>query len=421
MGIREFFGLKPASNADYDPDDNSPLILHNFIGSIHRMPAEQLWEEQPHLRTVVDFMARQVSSVSLHSYVREGDNSRVRDRDSVAALLCKKVNPNETMSTLLNGSVHDLCLYDEFIWYVKESVDAFPEIYRIPPSWVLSYHWENAWTLSHIRIQDKNGQILKVDGDRLIRHHGYAPKSTKFGVSPIDALRDILREQLESAAYRSELWRNGPRISGVITRPRDANWDNKARQRFKRSWNAQYSGRGSGAGGTPLLEDGMDFKPMHLKATDEQIVDVAKLSLQTVASIYHIPPTMVGLLDNANYSNVKEFRKSLYGEALGPVFKILEETLNLFLLPAIEASLDLEGVYLEFNLDEKLRASFEERAAVTSTAVGGPFMTVNEARAQHNLPMIEGGDDLLRPLNLGTSTDSPDEKPDDEPESEGDA
>ena len=122
----------------------------------------------------------------------------------------------------------------------------------------------------------------------------------------------------------------------------------------------------------------MDFKPFHLKAQDEQVVDMTKLSLQTVASVYHVNPTMVGLLDNANYSNVREFRRSLYGDSLGPLIKRIEDALNLIVLPMLG---EPEGVYVEFNLDEKLRASFEEKAAVTSTAVGGPWMTVNEARA----------------------------------------
>ncbi|MHC9695122.1 hypothetical protein ACQXYF_09600 [Corynebacterium diphtheriae] len=63
---------------------------------------------------------------------------------------------------------------------------------------------------------------------------------------------------------------------------------------------------------------------------------------------------------------------------------------------------DDDAVYVEFNLDEKLRASFEEKAAVTSAAVGGPWMTRNEARAMNNLPAIDGGEDLITPLNATT-------------------
>lgn len=412
MGLMQFLGLKPATWKTPTEDDIQENFLRTFANYVTHMSVEELWEQQPHLRTVVDFMARQVRSVSLHAFTREEDNSRVRLRagESTVAAMCLKANEAETMSQVIGGSVYDLSLYDEFIWVIEDSVDGPPQIFRIPPTWVTHYRWKSPWELEELVIKnDKDGVPLAIPGDRVVRYHGYSPLTTKHGNSPINALRDILNEQIEAATYRNQLWKEGPRLGGYITRPPKTPWDNEDRKRFKRAWAAQYSGRGSGAGGTPILEDGMELKPWHLSAKEEQFVEVSKLSLQTVASIYHIPPTMVGLLDNANYSNVREFRKSLYGEALGPIFKLLEETLNLFVLPALD-SVAGEDIYVEFNLDEKLRAAFEERAAVTYQAVGGPFMTVNEARAQNNLPKVEGGDDLLRPLNLGTAEEEPEEE-----------
>ncbi|MGO1992994.1 MAG: phage portal protein, partial [Corynebacterium sp.] len=58
---------------------------------------------------------------------------------------------------------------------------------------------------------------------------------------------------------------------------------------------------------------------------------------------------------------------------------------------------------------------FEEKAAVTSTAVGAPWMTVNEARGMNNMPGIEGGDELARPMNTSFGDDVQDGVRDDEP------
>jgi hypothetical protein len=76
---------------------------------------------------------------------------------------------------------------------------------------------------------------------------------------------------------------------------------------------------------------------------------------------------------------------------------MIAEELSLQLLGDFE---DSEGTYLEFNLAEKLRGSFEEQAAQLQASVGGPFMTRNEARATQNLPAIDGGDELIVPLNV---------------------
>ena len=60
------------------------------------------------------------------------------------------------------------------------------------------------------------------------------------------------------------------------------------------------------------------------------------------------------------------------------------------------------ALYVEFDLTEKLKGSFEERASILQSAVGGPWMTRNEARSDNNLPPVEGGDDLITPLNVIT-------------------
>lgn len=402
MGLLQRLGLKkPAGYQPPDVDETLGLPwLQSIAAEVDNTSVEQLWDAQPHLRTVTDFIARSVASISIHVYRRADDGGRERIREGDLARLMKKANRSQVMYNLLYSAVMDLCLYDEFIWVLSDDGDGL-ELYPVSPTWVQSCQWYDQWSMRSMTIIDKRtGQQVVIPAERIIRVHGYAPGSYKRGSSKVRALKDLLKEQLESAAYRGALWRNGPKISGVIERPLGApKWEGADRRRFKASWRSQYSGRGSGVGGTPILEDGMTFSSMHLKASDEQIVDVAKLSLATVASVYQINPVMVGLLDNANYSNVREFRKSLYGDSLGPIIKQIEDTLNVFLLEKIGAE---EGVYLEFNIDEKLRASFEEKAAVTSTAVGGPWMTRNEARAMNNMPAIEGGDELLVPLNTAT-------------------
>lgn len=426
MGMWDFFRRTVSAAEVLNEVDHNEFL---FVGPLLRRMAEDvdnmsvgdLWQTQPHLRTVTTFIAEQISAVSVHVYRRMDDGGRERVRPDDAdmgaagfAALMAKANDSQLMQDFLEGTILDYLLEDEFLWVVTpETGSERPQMRRIMRRQVHKLHWADEWTLEAVSVGDSQGRIVRIPAEQIIRQHGYHPDSIKAGSSPVNALRETLKEQLESAAYRSQLWKNGPRLGGVITRPQNASWDDASRRRFKASWRAQYAGRGSGAGGTPLLEDGMDFKPAHLKAQDEQVVDMTKLSLATVAQIYHVNPTMVGLLDNANYANVREFRRSLFGDSLGPLIKRLEGVLNEFLAPKIGAPLD---VYAEFNVEEKLRGSFEDQAAVTSQATGTAWMTVNEARAMRNMPAIEGGDELIRPLNTeAVSADEPD-APDEDPE-----
>ena len=246
----------------------------------------------------------------------------------------------------------------------------------------------------------------------MIRIHGWSPEDERFGASPIEALRVILEEQIQAQIFRLQMWKRGGRVGSYVTRPKDApEWTPEARERFKRNFQAAFTGEGgSQAGGVPVFEDGMEWNKLSVTAREEEYVEASKLALTTVAGVYHVNPTMLGLLDNANYSNVKEFRKSLYGDTLGPLLKQISEKLNSRVVRYVkdrpylaDQHGNIDNIYLEFNLREKLQGSFEEESNVLGSAVGGPWLTVNEARARQNLPSVEDGDRLFQPLNLGLS------------------
>jgi len=148
---------------------------------------------------------------------------------------------------------------------------------------------------------------------------------------------------VEGQIHNQRWWARGGRVSSVLTRPQGApRWSDAAREAFREDWYAQYTGDGVRAGGTPILEDGMDLKKIDFSASDQQYIQGAKLSFSTVAAAFHVNPTMVGVLDNANYSNVREFRKMLYGDTLGPLIAQIESALNAWLLPIMRVD---EGIW----------------------------------------------------------------------------
>ena len=246
------------------------------------------------------------------------------------------------------------------------------------------------------------GQPVEVKAENAVYLHGWNPANPLTGDSPVNALRKILWEQIQASVYRTQIWTNNPRLNAYISRPAGATWTNEQKERFAASFKGAYTGRGAEAGGVPVLEDGMKLEKMGFSSHEEEFVEASKLALQTVAAVYHVNPTMLGQNDGANYSNVREFRRMLYGDTLAPILKQIESKLNQVVVPLVAPGGD---VYVEFNLQEKLRGSFEEQARVLQSAVGRPFMTVNEARSLQNLPNIDNGDELYIPLNMGTADD----------------
>lgn len=395
--------------------DGATNVVYSAFGAdsddqLEGRSIELLWKNQPHLRTVINFLARNIAQLGLHTFESDGD-SNVRVRGDAVSKLISKPNEAQTRYDLIFSLVGDLALYDRAYLLVYKDADREEgySLYVLPAGWVTATVDSFLGLPKYsVAVPGKNGP-QSFGPDEIIPFDGWTPADPFNATSPVETLRLTLEEQHHARVHRKQLWKKNGRIGSFITRPKDApKWDGGARKRFMEMLDAFTGNQGSRAGGMPMLEDGMDVKRIGFSSADEQWAESQKLSLATVAQVYHVNPTMIGLLDNANYSNVREFRRGLYGDTLGPIIAMIESRLNAFLLPKINAD---HGIFLEFNVEAKLRGSFEEQAAVISASVGGPWMTRNEARRLQNLHAIDGGDDLIVPLNLGTTqaAGSPDE------------
>lgn len=389
--------IYPLTSGAYSTVQLAPRIE---LSDSYAVEYGQIWKSQESVRTVVSFLARNIAQLGLALYERVGDSDRRRLQDHPLAALLRRPNPWATRYRFINDLVHDFAIYDNAFW-VKTNDNGIRGLRRIPPQYI-SIDGRDWLSPDTFRITGSAGARV-LTREQVVYFRGYGVNKD-IGTSPLEALRRTLREEFTASEMREQVMRNGARMSGYINRPADApGWSDEAADRFKRAWQSQYSGSGPGAGGTPILEDGMTFSPVSQTAKDLQYIEARKLTREEVAAAYFVPPPMVGLLEHATFSNITEQHKMLYQDTLGPWLTMISEEIELQLLPDFEV--DPTRFYVEFNLREKLSGSFEERADAIQKAVGGPTMTVNEARALDNRPPIDGGDVLIRPLNVTANGD----------------
>lgn len=396
MGLREAWNALLGNGMSGYPIE---MTSYNPI-DVNQISVNWLWETQPHLRTVVTFLARNIAQLSLQAFQRESDTNRIRlhDPDPLAVLL-NRPNAHDTLYSIIFRIVADKALHDEaFLLPGVDDKGAFT-INPLPASWCMRRGGYSAMSPDWFEFQAPNGAApFRVDAVDLLWFPGYDPYSLVHGSSPINSLKLTLFEQIEASKFRQQVWINAGRFGGYLTRPSGVRWDPQTREKFARDWNAKFGRDGSRPGGTPILEDGMEFKRPGFSAHEEEFVEGTKLAFTTVANAYHVNPTMVGVLDNANFSNVREFRRMLYGDTLGPILNDLEARFNQFLVPQVT---DTPQAYVEFNIQEKMQGSFDEQATALQSSVGRPWMTANEARALFNLPAMDGdADELVTPLNV---------------------
>jgi len=381
----------------------------------------QLWRAQPAVRMVTGFLARNVASLSLDPYRRVSATDRVKATDHPLSRLLERpmLGSKLTKYRLLSYLMHDLCIYDSAYWLKMATTRGGVGIQPIPPSMVTPLG-SNILSPAGYRITGNNGH-RDYDPDQLVHFHGYNPEDMREGVAPIETLRQILAEEHAATVYREQMWRNGARVAGYIKRPKDApKWSDPARTRFKSEWQAQYAGDGPQTGGTPILEDGMEFAGSSVTPRDAQYVEARKLTREEVAVAFFVNPVMLGLMDGATIGNFAEIHKMLYQDTLPPWLTQISQDIECQLLDDLDPSSQDGSVYVEFNIKVKLAGSFEAQAGALQSAVGGPWMTRDEARAMNNLPHVDGADELIVPLNvvaggLASPNDTAPDEPDNGP------
>lgn len=382
-----------------------PSVIQISLGSdaptqVLNYTAKTLYQSQDNLQAVVNFLSNSIAQLPLKVYVRDGENERERDRDSAAAKLLYRPNPDQTAFEFIRAVAVEYFVFGcVYVWVIPDADSASGYQMRIIPSeWVIENIGGNGYASDAIRITTRTGTFIDIPKEEFVAFKTYSPGSPAGYMSPISGLRQTLTEQIEAGRFRKELWHSSGRLNAQIIRPKDvAPWDENQKNKFVTAFREAWGSGGSKAGSIPLLEDGMEIKPFSTSFKEQQWADSVKLSREAVAAAYGVNPSLIWHTDTQTYASSKDNARALYAECLGPVLQMIQQRINSFLLPMVGAP---DNMYVEFDLREKIKGNFEERAAILQSATGGPWMTRNEARADNNLPPVEGGDELIVPLNV---------------------
>ena len=399
--------LRERWNAFFRPTVYCFAIGNDAPTSVLNYTAKQLYCTQANLRAVVDYLSNSIAQLPLKVYTRNDETERLRDRTSPAALTLWRPNADQTEYEFIRALAVEYYVFGTvYVWATPDTESESGYQLRIIPSeWVMNAESATAYAPETIRVCVRNGgTAVDIPRSEFVQFRMYAAGNPGGYLSPISALRQTLEEQIQAGRFRKELWRSSGRLNAQIIRPKDVQpWDDETRKRFIDAFRDSWGAGGSKAGSIPLMEDGMEIKPFQTSFKEQQWMESVSLSREDVAAAYGVNPSLIWHTGTQSYASAKDNARALYADCLGPVLQMFQQRINTFLLPMIGGTPDN---YVEFDLNEKLKGSFEERASILQASVGGPWLTRNEARADNNLPPVDGGDELIVPLNVITGGQS---------------
>lgn len=219
------------------------------------------------------------------------------------------------------------------------------------------------------------------------------------GYSFIEFGANSLGLGMAAQKYGSKFLSNNARPSAVIEVP--TSMSPEAQRTFLAQWEGMHQGI-EAAHKTAILTQGAKLHPFAINAKDAQLLETRQFEIREIANWLGIPPHKLGDNSRTAYNSLEQENQSYLDEALDPSLVTWEEECRDKLLT--EREKDEESHAIEFQRNALVRANLSERYAAYAVGIVNGILNPNEVRAKENMNPYEGGDEYLRPLNMGTAT-----------------
>lgn len=238
----------------------------------------------------------------------------------------------------------------------------------------------------YYEIQGDDGQRYYVHNMDMI-HVKHIHTSGYKGIKPIHVLRDSIDYDAQVKEFSLAQMENGIKASFVLKIA--TNMSKEKKKSMLDSFKEFYSTNGSGV---IIVDNGSDLKEISRDFIDTKVFEVERITRSRVATVYNIPPHMLGDFSNANFSSMEQQSLEFVQNTLVPIVRMYEQEFNKKLLSTAERS---QGFVFKFNVNALLRGDIQTRGEFYSKGVRSGWFTPNEVRAYEELPPITGGDTLL--------------------------
>lgn len=247
-------------------------------------------------------------------------------------------------------------------------------------------------------IAPDNRKRFILDGDtrtlltaRDVLHIPGLAYDGRVGLNPIQVHAEALGAAVAADEFAQRFFGQGTHVGGLISVPERLTAAQA--QQLRAEWDRFHQGLRE-AHQTGVLGNGATYTRVSLSAADAQLLESRQYGVTEVARMLRLPPHKLYDLSRATFSNIESQTIEAVTDGLQPWCERIECFVN------FDPDLSPPNTYIEFQLEGRLRGDTATRYAAYQSAVGAPWMSLNEARRLENLPAVEGGDTVLAPLNM---------------------
>lgn len=257
-------------------------------------------------------------------------------------------------------------------------------------------------------VADRTGYaVLFEDGTRVgatgvLHVPGLMRPGRLDGLSILSAARESLGLGIAAQRYGSTFFEGGGTPRVVVSTP-----DKLSPAGVKATKRAWREALAEDADSVAVLSEGASFQQVSVPPDDAQFLQTRAFQVADIARFFGVPPHLLADASGSTSwgSGLAEQSTNYVTHSLRPWVSRLEGRLTRLMAIPVEGERDASRAFVRLNVSGLLRGDYETRWATHRANVQAGLMTANEVRKIEDIRPIEGGDDLLRPLNLMPADD----------------
>ncbi len=352
------------------------------IRGVYRTRADYTMTNSEAIYAAVSRISNTIASLPIHLY---RDREIMVDHD-LERLIAYRPSPcmtaftfRQTMEANRNneGNAYALMVPDETGRTVR--LDVIDPV-RVQP--MREIETREMW----YRIGFDNGKVGWVHNSSMIVLKHMSANGEK-GIRPIDVLKGTLDYDADMKHF-SVKQLEGVTSAVVLNVPGTGLAEDRKKKLIKQ-FLATYAESG---GKVIVLEGGITATTMAQKPVDANVLNVERVTRNRVATVYNIPPHMLGDYSDTSYATAEQSMLEFMQMTINPIIEQWEEELNTKLLTW---EMLKQGYSFRFDLVNLWRTDTLTMANRNQMAIRSGWLRPNEVRRQDHLPDDPAGNTLL--------------------------
>jgi len=349
--------------------------------SFWRPRSDHNMEASEGIFSAVTRLATTLASTPFHLY----EGNQIAREHPIEALFSYQVAPG--MTPFAYFMAMEVCRGTAGNGYALKVPDALGRVERLDvldPDKVTplrDYETGEVW----YRLTPATGKELYVHFREMI-HVRQASSTGLVGVSPVTVLRDALDYDAQMQSF-SVAQVKGVNSAVVLEFPSDLGDERKKKiiSQFMENYKAS-------SGNLIVLSGGSKANVINKSPVDPKVLDVEKVTKGRIATVYMLPPHMMGILDKGNYGSNEQQMLEFLQLTMQAVYTqyIQEHRMKLLLREDVR-----KGYDFRFDTDRLIIPTALQKAQAAQYYVRSAGKTPNEVRSEMGLNGVKGGDALM--------------------------